>query len=179
MNVARAGSLNLTREQLHPGHRPATYEELAARVDLDQLRAGDPSFRDFEAQVGSEKAEAALHHQLKRLADYGAVAIVKLPRGYRTLGSKMVWKQKDPDAAHPDGRATARFTPKGYGEREGEHYEQWEVPSPVAAKMSQRACDIAAVKHNACLEVVDVSGAFLYGHLENTKISGCSVNRSS
>ena len=171
-SAAAARSDGPTREQLHPGHRPATYEELAACLNLDKLRASDPTYREFESdpQVGPEKAEAAVHHQLKRLAEYGAVAIVKLPSWARALGAKMVWKYKDPDAAHPGGRATARFTPKGFGEREGEHYEQWELPSPVASKLCQRACDISAVKRGACLEVCDVSGAFLYGHLAECKV---------
>jgi len=88
----------------------------------------------------------------------------ELPKGYKTLDTKMVLKLKEPEGLNAPRRFKARLCARGFGQEEGTDYEF--TFAPVAAYNSLRLFVTMLASLNYEVDTVDVKSAFLHSVLK-------------
>lgn len=116
-----------------------------------------------EAVKSSESAKwrEAIEDELKSLNENGTWEIVKKPARCNVIGSKWVFKIKNPTGEEP--KFKARLVAKGFSQKSGIDYS--ETFSPVVRYDSVRTVLSLAAIHNMEITQFDVKTAFLNGNL--------------
>ena len=124
----------------------------------------DPkTFKEALENENSDKWLDAMKDELESMATNEVWDIVELPKGFKAVGCKWVFKTKT-DSKGKVERFKARLVAKGFTQREGIEYH--ETYSPVSKKDSFRIV-MAIVAHlNLELHQMDVKTTFLNGDLE-------------
>lgn len=134
---------------------PPTAFHITAAADLEP-----PS---FTVAFKSLQWRAAMTEEFNALLKNGTWELVPPPPHANIVGSKWVFRIK----RKPDGsvdRFKARLVAKGYTQQEGVDYI--ETFSPVVKPTTIRAILTIAVSQNWPIRQLDVSNAFLHGHLQ-------------
>ena len=110
-----------------------------------------------------EQWEAAMQKEMDSIYTNGIWDLVELPANRTPVGSKWVFKKK----TKADGsieRYKARLVAQGFSQKQGLDYD--ETFSPVIRFKSFRCLVAVAVQKRLKLHQLDITAAFLNGHLE-------------
>ncbi|KAG7564986.1 Integrase catalytic core [Arabidopsis suecica] len=129
-------------------------------ISLDE----DPiTFRKAMESDNSEKWSIAAKEEIKSMGDNDVWDLVELPNGFKTVGSKWVFKTKRDSKGNIE-RYKARLVAKGFTQKDGIDYK--ETFSPVSKKDSLRIVLGLVAHYDLELHQMDVKTAFLNGELE-------------
>ena len=124
----------------------------------------DPvSFREAMESCNSDKWLNAMNEEIKSMSDNKVWDLVELPEGYKTVGSKWVFKTKRDSKGNIE-RYKARLVAKGFTQKDGINYK--ETFAPVSKKDSLRIVLALVAHYDLELHQMDVKTAFLNGELE-------------
>ena len=145
------------RADVHPDAAPTPWSEVGeGAINWSHMERG---WGEFATKAGVNHAKNAFIDELAGIYGAGCVCNIELPPGEKAIRTRMVTKVKS------DGRAKCRAVVRAFLQKVGAELSEHEVSSPVALRMSQRACDIIAVKRAILLDLVDVKLAFIHGKL--------------
>ena len=124
----------------------------------------DPiSFRQAMESEDSEKWLIAAKDEIKSMGDNKVWDLVELPKGFKTIGSKWIFKTKRDSKGNIE-RYKARLVAKGFTQKDGIDYK--ETFSPVSKKDSLIIVLALVAHYDLELHQMDVKTAFLNGELE-------------
>ena len=115
--------------------------------------------------LSSDKANEwliAMRDEMQSMSDNDVWELVDLPKGYKPIGCKWVFKTKKDNKGNVE-RYKARLVAKGYTQREGIDFT--ETFSPVSTKDSFRLVMALVAHFDLELHLMDVKTAFLNGDL--------------
>ena len=101
--------------------------------------------------------------EMKSLKENDVWELVELPSGWKTVGSKWVFKTKIGESGTVE-HYKARLVAQGYTQRYGADYD--ETFCPVARQESLRVLLALSVQYGLKLHQVDIVTAFLNSNLE-------------
>jgi transposase InsO family protein len=132
--------------------------------DFDIGTSKDPvSFSQAIEGNNSVKWIDAMNDELKSMDQNKVWDIVELPKGYKTVGCKWVFKTKRDSKGNIE-RYKARLVAKGFTQKGGIDYK--ETFSPVSKKDSLRIIVALVAHYDLELHQMDVKTTFLNGSLE-------------
>ena len=115
------------------------------------------------ASSDKEKWRIAMQKEMKSIQENDVWALVELPKGRKTVGSKWIFKHKL-NAEGVVERYKARLVAQGFTQKFGQDYD--ETFCPVVRFESIRMLIGMAAQHGLKLHQMDVTAAFLNGDLE-------------
>jgi hypothetical protein len=123
------------------------------------------TFKEAMQRPADERAKwyKAAADEIQALIDNGTFELVQLPRGRKAIGSKWVFKVKR-NADGSNEQHKAGLVAQGFAQRPGFVYTETFAPTPKWAALCAFLA-IAAIE-DLELESVDISSAYLNGHLE-------------
>ncbi|KAJ9561683.1 hypothetical protein OSB04_006843 [Centaurea solstitialis] len=137
-------------------------QETQPPVRRSQRSRKPKSFDDYITYLNEIELDIAMVDELNSMEENDVYELAELPKGYKPIGSKWVFKTK----LDPKGnieRYKARLVAKGYTQKEGIDYQ--ETFSPVSRKDSLRIV-MALISHfDLELHQMDVKTTFLNGDL--------------
>nr|ABW74556.1 copia-like pol polyprotein [Boechera divaricarpa] len=143
---------------------PSDYVVYAIESECDLSLDEDPiSFQKAMKSDSSENWLIAAKEEMKSMGDNKVWDLVELPNGFRTVGSKWIFKTKRNSKGNIE-RYKARLVVKGFTQKDGIDYK--ETFSPVSKKDSLRIVLALVAHYNLELHQMDVKTAFLNGELE-------------
>ncbi|WRX15092.1 Terpene synthase [Theobroma cacao] len=101
--------------------------------------------------------------EMSSMAQNGVWELIKLPKGCRLIGYKLVYRSKK-DSERKSERFKAKLVAKGFTQRDGVYYN--ETFSPVSSKGFYRIIMVFVAHFDLELHQMDVKIAFLNGNLE-------------
>jgi hypothetical protein len=104
-----------------------------------------------------------MHEELENFERNQVWELVDPPPGYKTIGTKWVWKNKEGEKGEVV-RNKSRFVAQGYSQKEGIDYE--ETFAPIARLQAIRILLAFSMAKRFKLYDMDVKSAFLNGVLE-------------
>jgi hypothetical protein len=105
----------------------------------------------------------SMHEELENFERNQVWELVDPPPGYKTIGTKWVWKNKEGEKGEVV-RNKSRFVAQGYSQKEGIDYE--ETFAPIARLQAIRILLAFSMAKRFKLYDMDVKSAFLNGVLE-------------
>ena len=111
----------------------------------------------------NEEWKAAMQKEMESISSNGVWDLVELPKDRKPVGNKWVFKKK----TNADGsieRYKARLVAQDFSQKQGLDYD--ETFSPVIRFESFRSLVAIAVQNGLKLHQLDITAAFLNGHLE-------------
>ncbi|KAM1632105.1 hypothetical protein ACFX2K_020035 [Malus domestica] len=124
----------------------------------------DPiTFKEAVTSSQHEEWLKAMKSELESMSKNGVWELVQLPKGYKAIGCKWVFKTKR-DSKGDIERYKARLVAKGFTQKEGIDYN--ETFSPVSTKDSFRVIMALVAHFDLFLHQMDVKIAFLNGDLD-------------
>jgi hypothetical protein len=115
-----------------------------------------------EVVTSSESAQwvIAMNEKIDSLHKNQTWELVKLPKGAKTVGCKLIFKKKEGILGIEDARFKACFVAKGYSQREGMDFN--EVFSPIVRHSSIQVFLAMVALFDLELEQLDVKTVFLH-----------------
>jgi len=105
-----------------------------------------------------------MHDEIESLHKNDTWELVRLPKGYRVVGCKWVYKKKEGKPDVENTRLKAHLVTKGYSQKQGVDFNG--VFSPVVRHTSIHVLLALVALQDLELEQLDVKTAFLHGELE-------------
>lgn len=123
----------------------------------------------FEEAVNGPNARRwieAMKEEIESLKLNETWSLKPLPKGYKLIASKWVYKYKEDILNVQEHRFKARLVAKGFPERQRIDYN--EIFLPVVKQTSIRMLLSLVTQQNLELDQLDVKITFLHGHLTKT-----------
>jgi hypothetical protein len=151
-------------------HQPKSYNNGTVHYPLPRaytasLICDDVKPTSYTQAAKNVKWRAAIAEEFNALIKTGTWTLVPKTSSMNIVGAKWVFRIK----RKADGsieRYKARLVAKGFHQQEGVDY--FETYSPVVKPITIRTVLSLAVSVGWCIKQVDVSNAFLHGHLQET-----------
>ena len=143
---------------------PLTYQIALQLDELSPSREDDPNtVNEALASKNSSEWKDAIADELDSINRNNTYELVKLPKGRKAIGSRIILKTKY-DVDGNVAKRKARLVAKGYSQQYGVDYE--DTFAPVVKYQSIRAILSIAAVQNWEIDQLDVKTAFLNGILE-------------
>jgi len=151
-------------------HQPKHYNDGTVRYPLPRAYTASLICDDVEPTSYTQAAKnvkwrAAMAEEFNAFIKTGTWTLVPKTASMNIVGAKWVFRIKRKADGSID-RYTARLVAKGFYQQEGVDY--FETYSPVVKPIIIRTVLSLAVSAGWCIKQVDVSNAFLHGHLQET-----------